>query len=337
MPTRPPALRQLSSTHALIEQEITRLERAVQVCERRMVDRYDAAAGALGLAGRRLEALLALHLLDEEGSLHPRLREVVPDRRSWLDMLVREHERGRATWLELLPQLETLRGTLEEGGDPDQRLVAAIAHTLARWSGCYRAHLALEHRELWPLASHAVDAEGWRAIAHELAQHRGAPPAATPRAPGPLQAERASLAALAGEGAPNHDAAIRLYEQACLRVAGTTLPLHLAREAAGHAREAGALLKRYRAGDMSTGAFWVAFDQALATLEATFERGLALEARAAGARRRLQGLRVGPGGVASREGLEAVIGALLAGRLSPDAFERDFQAGLAALGESESA
>lgn len=145
---------------------------ALEICAGGFRDHYDAAAGALGLAMRRFERIERLHGLDEEQSLHPRLRVAVPDRVEWLEMLASEHARAEAGWAALRPRLESLHQALEAGLEPDAVAAAALAQDFARVAGALRGHMALEDLELFPLAAVALDREGVRAIAAEMHTRR---------------------------------------------------------------------------------------------------------------------------------------------------------------------
>lgn len=169
----PPPLPAFASAHRELDRELNRMADALEVCAAGVVERFDAAAGGMGLAMRRFDQIERLHGEDEERSLHPRLREAVPDRLGWLAMLASEHARVEAGWVVLRPRLETLRQQLEAGGNPDPAEAAELARDFGRLAAALRAHMALEDRELLPLAAAALDASMLAAIAREMRERRG--------------------------------------------------------------------------------------------------------------------------------------------------------------------
>lgn len=119
---------------------------------------------AAGRARRYFGEGLPLHAADEDLSLAPRLRAVVPTSGPLLDELARDHHEIDAILATLLPLLDTLA---------DGQLVplALLRDTVAALSALLLAHIAREEDELFPLCT--CLSEGDRlAIAREIVARR---------------------------------------------------------------------------------------------------------------------------------------------------------------------
>jgi hemerythrin-like domain-containing protein len=119
------------------------------------------------------------HTADEEESLFPRLRTVDrPDVKALLarvDGLERDHVRAGAGHAEVdrLGQAWLADGRLS----PEE--ASRLADVLAELAELYRAHLAIEDTEVFPLAAEVLSAVDRHAIGGEMAVRRGlsTPPA----------------------------------------------------------------------------------------------------------------------------------------------------------------
>jgi hemerythrin-like domain-containing protein len=101
------------------------------------------------------------HEDDEEQSLFPRLSRV-PQLAGLLDRLTVQHRDQTAI-------IDELR-MLMDAAQPDD---AALAGVVARLDAAYRAHIALEERELFPAAKAALDADDLGGMASEMDARRG--------------------------------------------------------------------------------------------------------------------------------------------------------------------
>jgi hemerythrin-like domain-containing protein len=101
------------------------------------------------------------HEDDEEKSLFPRLSRV-PQLAGLLDRLTVQHRDQTA----LVDELRALLAAAQ----PDD---AALSDVVARLDAAYRAHIAVEERELFPAAKSALDADDLGGMASEMDARRG--------------------------------------------------------------------------------------------------------------------------------------------------------------------
>ena len=101
------------------------------------------------------------HEDDEEQSLFPRLQRV-PQLAGLLDRLTVQHRDQTALVAELR--------ALMDAAQPDD---AKLAEVVARLDAAYRAHIAVEERELFPAAKAALDADDLGGMASEMDARRG--------------------------------------------------------------------------------------------------------------------------------------------------------------------
>lgn len=128
--------------------------------------RAPAARGARVMAGvllRWMEEDLPMHIADEEGSLHPRLRP--HDAGGALVLLAADHRRDAAMVAACLPGLRAIAA----GRPAPPGFEAGVAGFLR----LHRRHLEAEDRTVMPLARAVIDGDALRAMAHEMAARRG--------------------------------------------------------------------------------------------------------------------------------------------------------------------
>ncbi len=138
-------------------------------CHRRLEETLAALGGATPSRQALDEALgfidraMARHERDEEESLFPRLARV-PQLAGLLDRLTIQHRDQTALVDELRELMDAPR--------PDE---ARLADVVARLDAAYRAHLAVEERELFPAAKAALDADDLGGMASEMDARRRTP------------------------------------------------------------------------------------------------------------------------------------------------------------------
>jgi hemerythrin-like domain-containing protein len=106
------------------------------------------------------------HHEDEERHVLPRLQEcghaVLADR------VLREHAAMAVAWADVRAVLLGIA----QGRCPAD--AAAVAQQWREFAALYREHIALEERDVFPLAREHTGADGLRAMADEMARRRGA-------------------------------------------------------------------------------------------------------------------------------------------------------------------
>ncbi|HEY2747501.1 MAG TPA: hemerythrin domain-containing protein [Polyangia bacterium] len=138
-------------------------------CHRRLEETLATLGGATPARQALDEALafidraMARHERDEEESLFPRLARV-PQLAPLLDRLTVQHRDQAALVDELRALMDAPR--------PDE---ARLADVVARLDAAYRAHLAIEERELFPAAKAALDADDIGGMASEMDARRRTP------------------------------------------------------------------------------------------------------------------------------------------------------------------
>lgn len=157
----------LRACHRRLEARLDTLERVLEVYQQADEERYDQAAGALGMVIRHFLGAGKLHTEDEELSLFPRLTEDEA-LATLIDTLEADHAQIEAVWRRLLPTLEEL----SEGADPHPERVSSLADGVAALCEAYRAHILREDREIFPLAEEALSSEARQALGQEMAARR---------------------------------------------------------------------------------------------------------------------------------------------------------------------
>ncbi len=113
------------------------------------------------------------HTADEEQSLFPRLRAInrpeVQAALANVDALENDHARAGQIHAELDRRGKSWLVTGSLSPDDTQRFSALVAEL----SELYRGHIAIEEREVFPLAARALDTVERRTIGEEMALRRG--------------------------------------------------------------------------------------------------------------------------------------------------------------------
>lgn len=105
------------------------------------------------------------HHADEEASLFPRLRAVLPQRaEALIAPLLDDHALLAANWTALRPLLADIAA-----GTPAILPPAQVEAVRA----AYAAHIAREDQDAFPLAAQVLDADALAAIGREMAERRG--------------------------------------------------------------------------------------------------------------------------------------------------------------------
>jgi hemerythrin-like domain-containing protein len=159
-PLDPPAL--LLACHDRIRRYVAGLERLAALPDLRD-PRVPSAAEQ---ARRYFTEAFPLHAADEDLSLAPRLRVVVPECVALLDAIEDEHAAIDACLATLVPQLDALAAD-REASHPLLRV------TVARVSSLLLPHIAREEDELFPLWERLPDADRV-VIGRELVERRSA-------------------------------------------------------------------------------------------------------------------------------------------------------------------
>ena len=106
------------------------------------------------------------HHEDEERHVLPRLREC--GHAALAERVLREHAKMAAAWADVRGVLQGI----EQGLSPADGV--ATAQQWLAFAALYREHIALEERDVFPLAREHTGADGLRAMADEMARRRGA-------------------------------------------------------------------------------------------------------------------------------------------------------------------
>jgi hemerythrin-like domain-containing protein len=140
----------------------------------------EAAGGPLSADYRRaLEGALKYfaeaaprHTADEEASLFPRMRQsgnpAAAAALTALDALEHDHDDAEARHA----AVDALTRRWLEAGQLDASETAALREHLARLQALYARHIAIEDREVFPLAAQVLDAEQIAAVGREMAERR---------------------------------------------------------------------------------------------------------------------------------------------------------------------
>ena len=159
----------LSDCHRRIEHF---LEVLVRVCEQAGdAPLSPAEHSALEKALTYFRSSAPKHTADEEESLFPRLRGSDDARSSLACLAELEHDHETAArdhdLIDKLGQHWLSSGVLA-GGDLDQ-----IRQGLQRLSATYARHIAIEDRELFPLAGRVLEPDQLAQVGREMAERRG--------------------------------------------------------------------------------------------------------------------------------------------------------------------
>ena len=137
------------------------LERCHRRLEETLATLRTPSRQALDEALAFIDRAVKRHEDDEEQSLFPRLSRV-PQLAGLLDRLTVQHRDQTA----IIGELRALM----DAAQPDD---AKLADVVARLDAAYRAHIALEERELFPAARAAFDADDLGGMASEMDARRG--------------------------------------------------------------------------------------------------------------------------------------------------------------------
>lgn len=158
----------LRACHRRLEARLDTLVRVFEVYGRREEDRYDQAAGAIGMVIRHMQGAAKLHNEDEEFSLFPRLIEADPTLSGRLLALEAEHETTDELWASLRPVLQEL----SEGADPEPGLVTRLMPRVEALVQGHRRHFQIEEAEVFQPAERLLSPEALRSIGEEMAARR---------------------------------------------------------------------------------------------------------------------------------------------------------------------
>ena len=106
-----------------------------------------------------------LHHRDEEEDLFPRINRQSLRIAELIHNLKKEHETLDALWNRIEPELKKL---------PDEGFSDAFKQSAMDFSTLCREHIALENRELLPLASNSLSQQALAEIGESMAARRGA-------------------------------------------------------------------------------------------------------------------------------------------------------------------
>ncbi|MFN3428695.1 MAG: hemerythrin domain-containing protein [Candidatus Sericytochromatia bacterium] len=158
----------LMACHRRLEGRLETLTRVVEVYRVRDEERYDQAAGAIGLVIRHLHGPTRLHHEDEELSLFPRMIARDAQAGAVIAGLEVEHEALEVQWAALLPVLVGLA----EGDEPTDELVERLASGVEALIATYREHIRIEDQELYPMAKQLLAETEIAAVGQEMAARR---------------------------------------------------------------------------------------------------------------------------------------------------------------------
>ena len=152
----------LDACHQRVERMLVLLERLAAHLPLHGAD--DQAQQAARDVMRYFDLAAPHHHEDEERHVLPLLR--AQGHTALADRVLHEHRVMHAAWAAVraaLQQIADARWVTADRGEPDWRDFCAL----------YRAHIAVEEREVYPLARAAIDAPGVQAMAEEMACRRG--------------------------------------------------------------------------------------------------------------------------------------------------------------------
>lgn len=159
----------LSDCHRRIEHFLDVLVRVCQGAKGRSLNTEERVAAENALAYFRNSA--PKHTADEEESLFPRLRsssEAGPGIEQ-LGELERDHLAAARDH----EAVESLIGRWMNAGTLSDEESRALAETLARLTGTYKRHIAIEDQQLFPLAARLLGPDELESVGQEMADRRG--------------------------------------------------------------------------------------------------------------------------------------------------------------------
>lgn len=158
----------MMACHKRLLARLETLTRVVEVFKHADEERYDQAAGAIGLVIRHLHGPARVHHEDEEISLFPRMLARDAGAAAPIHALESEHEQLEGLWSSVLPMLMALADGAELTPDRLECLEAGVA---ALRSG-YEAHIRHEDEVIYPLAERLLSPEDLHGLGTEMSTRR---------------------------------------------------------------------------------------------------------------------------------------------------------------------
>jgi hemerythrin-like domain-containing protein len=158
----------LMACHRRLEAKLTTLKRVIEVYQQRDEERYDQAAGAIGMVIRHLHGPGRLHHEDEEISLFPRMIARDPAVEKRLARLEFEHEKLEVQWSALLPLLVRL----SEGHELLDTELTTLAQGVAVLTEGYLTHIHEEDEQIYAEAKRLLSEEELALLGTEMAARR---------------------------------------------------------------------------------------------------------------------------------------------------------------------
>jgi hemerythrin-like domain-containing protein len=128
---------------------------------------------ALVTAVRYFKHAAPNHTLDEEESLFPRMRFIGDPRARTIFGLLHDLSRGHDVAEDLHAQVEQLVERWLSDGELSGKDVARLKEVLDELQAFYRQHIAVEERDLFPLAARLLTRGELEGIGREMAARRG--------------------------------------------------------------------------------------------------------------------------------------------------------------------
>jgi len=154
----------LRACHRRIEDRLSVLERAADY----LASNRDEALEAIENSLRFFDTSGAMHTVDEEQSLFPRLRSsVTTDEAAYLNELESQHRRVEAMYDSLTEAVDRLR---VDGGVPE---ISRYREVIGRLASAYREHISSEDRVLMGLGHRRLTLSQLQEIASEMRTRRG--------------------------------------------------------------------------------------------------------------------------------------------------------------------
>ena len=164
-PTIDTPIEHLTACHRRIEERLATLERAGDHLRQ---DR-GAALDAIRSSIRFLDSSGALHTMDEEASLFPRLRpQLSREELAYVDSLEEQHDEAESVFADLkdvAAQLTTTSGNAAV-------LEGRYRQLTSRLGSLYRSHIRSEDEILSKLARRLIDPDQLKAISEEMRSRR---------------------------------------------------------------------------------------------------------------------------------------------------------------------
>lgn len=150
----------LTACHRRIEDRLATLERAGEWLSSEDEQRKAEATEAIASALRFLDSSGAMHTVDEESSLFPRLLPLLdPAGQGYVESLERQHRQVDQAYADLKAAIDA--------GEPDLYQAA-----VSRLAGLYREHIASEDRVLTAMANRHLSPADLEAITAEMRARR---------------------------------------------------------------------------------------------------------------------------------------------------------------------